>query len=157
NHDISYVVLGLPFSCKPHKLTEEARLHALSGELRDALPKAVFDGYTPVSVRISKMVYAVVPIQPNEDQKLALEKKLRDLAVRRVDTVALTQPVVLYDEVAPSIYFMTYHGTSRDLSKEIGFGEDLGVGSGIVMGVSNYFGYSNKTLWEWLRVHNADT
>lgn len=43
------------------------------------------------------------------------------------------QWVNVYTETAPNIYFVIYHGTTKELSQEIGFGDDLDIGTGVVL------------------------
>ncbi len=98
------------------------------------------------------MIYAVVPIDSNENQKLMLDTKIKELVGNKV-THDRVQWVNVYTETAPNIYFVIYHGTTKELSQEIGFGDDLNIGTGIVLQVSSYHGYAQKTLWEWLGVY----
>ena len=38
----------------------------------------------------------------------------------------------------------------------LGYNGDEGAGTGIVIPISNYFGYASKDLWEWLELHAKD-
>ena len=62
----------------------------------------------------------------------------------------------VYTDYAPIAYFVSYKGTTRELAEEIGFsgGES---GTGIVIPISNYYGYAAKDLWEWMRIYGNDT
>ena len=64
-----------------------------------------------------------------------------------------TLDISVCDVEAPAAYFVSFNGTTRKLSEAIGYGDDEGVGSGIVIPVSNYFGYASAELWEWLEIH----
>ena len=83
------------------------------------------------------LIYAIIPFENGE--------KLRS----RIDELGI--PVC--DVEAPAAYFVLYDGTTRKLSEAVGYGNDGDVGSGVVMRVSNYFGYASTELWEWLEIH----
>lgn len=87
------------------------------------------------------MLYAVIPFRAGT-------------AIRqRLETVPHAG---FYHEMAPSAYFISYKGTTRELAEAIGYNGDEGAGTGIVLPVSNYFGYASKDLWEWLALHAND-
>lgn len=83
------------------------------------------------------VIYAIVPFEPGE--------KLRSRIAK------LEIPVC--DVEAPAAYFVSYDGTTRKLSEAVGFGDDEDVGTGVVIRISNYFGYASSELWEWLEIH----
>ncbi len=87
------------------------------------------------------MVYVVIPFRAGS----AIQQRLE----------ALTHQG-LYTSVAPSAYFISYLGTTKELAETIGYNGDEGAGTGIVIPVSNYFGYAPKDLWEWLELHGKD-
>lgn len=63
---------------------------------------------------------------------------------------ALKSPVSAGE--SPSVYFVSYKGTTRELSDAVGCG-DAQVGTGVVMPVSIYDGYASRDLWEWMEVY----
>ena len=83
------------------------------------------------------MIYAVIPLL-GDDTKL--QEKLNTLGV----------PV--YDDEAPKVYFVKYNKTTSSLADAIGYKED-GIGTGIILQISNYSGYANKDLWAWIRTN----
>lgn len=83
------------------------------------------------------MLYVIIPFERGE----RFLPKLEDLGI----------PVC--DVEAPAAYFVSFNGTTRKLSEAIGYGDDVDVGSGVVIPVSNYFGYASAELWEWLEIH----
>ncbi len=86
------------------------------------------------------MIYAIVPFQRSDKEKL--REKIEKLGV----------PV--YTDEAPIAYFVSYTGTTRKLAEAIGFsGGELG--TGIVIPISNYYGYAAKDLWEWMSIHDT--
>ena len=52
-------------------------------------------------------------------------------------------------------YFVSYNGTTCELAEAIGL-SDGELGTGIVIPVSNYYGYVAKDLWEWINIHEQD-
>ena len=89
------------------------------------------------------MIYAIIPFR---DESGALDRKLKELKERDIP---------IYDDEAPNAYFAAYKGTTRELAEVVGYG-DSSVGTGVVIPVSNYYGYASKHLWEWLSVHGKD-
>ena len=101
------------------------------------------------------MVYAIVPLHIDDDEALALQTKIENLASQNGKSLAPSPPVQMYDVHAPDIYFVTYEGTARELSEELGYGGSSDIGSGFIVRVSGgYYGYANRSLWDWLGVHN---
>ena len=50
------------------------------------------------------------------------------------------------------VYFVRYSGTAQQLAERIGFSDDRGAQSGIVVGIGGqYYGYANRDLWTWMR------
>ena len=86
---------------------------------------------------MSAVIYAIIPFEHSE--------KLRS----RIDELGL--PVC--DVEAPAAYFVSYDGTTRKLSEAVGYGNDEDMGTGVVIRISNYFGYASTELWEWLEIH----
>ena len=87
------------------------------------------------------MIYAIVPFQRSDKEKLR----------NKVETLGC--PV--YTDEDPMAYFVSYNGTTRELAEAIGL-SDGKLGTGIVIPVSNYYGYAAKDLWEWIRIHEQD-
>ncbi len=52
-----------------------------------------------------------------------------------------------------NLFFVAFTGTSRELSKKIGFGEDKEIDAGVVIPITDYAGYAFKDLWEWIRTN----
>jgi len=69
------------------------------------------------------MIYVIVSFNPGEELRGRIE--------------ALKSPV--YAGESSSVYFVSYRGTTRELSDAVGYG-DAQVGAGVVMPVSNYHG-----------------
>ena len=86
------------------------------------------------------MIYAIIPFR---DESGVLDSKLKELRIP------------IYDDEAPTAYFASYKGTTRELAEAIGY-DDSSIGTGIVIPVSNYYGYASKHLWEWLSVHGKN-
>lgn len=82
------------------------------------------------------MIYAIIPFEQGKGFR------------SRIDELGI--PVC--DVEAPAAYFVSFNGTTRKLSETIGYGNDKNVGSGVVIPVSNYFGYASADLWEWLEI-----
>ena len=82
------------------------------------------------------MKFAIVPLSADTD---ALRKKIENLDSS------------FYDMYAPSVFFLSFNGTAESLSNRLGFTGKEGTGSGLVLGVHDYFGLANKSLWDWLR------
>lgn len=83
------------------------------------------------------MIYAIIPFEHSEKLRSGIDK--------------LGIPVC--DVEAPADYFVSYDGTTRKLSEAVGYGNDEDVGTGVVVRISNYFGYASTELWEWLEIH----
>ena len=83
------------------------------------------------------MIYAIIPFEQGKGFR------------SRIDELGL--PVC--DVEAPAAYFVSFNDTTRKLSEAIGYGNDEDAGTGVVIPVSNYFGYASAELWEWLEVH----
>ncbi len=99
------------------------------------------------------MVYAIVPLQIDDDEALALQTKIQNLVSQNGKSMAPSPPVQVCDVHAPDIYFVTYSGTARELSEELGYGDGSDIGSGFIVRVSGgYYGYASRDLWEWLGV-----
>ncbi len=78
------------------------------------------------------MIYAVIPFDSEEN----ITRQLN----------SLEQPV--YFGEAPKAYFVSYNGTTSELANAVGLKEG-GTSRGIVIPVTNYFGFANRDLWEW--------
>ena len=85
------------------------------------------------------MIYAVISFEPSEE----LPDKISTLEV----------PV--YDGEAPIAHFVSFKGTTRELAQKLGYDGNQ-AGTGIVIPVSNYFGFASRDLWEWLEVNEND-
>lgn len=82
------------------------------------------------------MIFAVIPFEPSP----ALQEKIRGLEVPT------------YDAEAPIVYFVSFKGTTRKLAEALGYNEK-DEETGVVIPVSNYFGFASKDLWEWLETY----
>jgi len=69
------------------------------------------------------MIYAIVSFKSGEELRGRVE--------------ALKSPI--YAGESPSVYFVSYRGTTRELSDAVGYG-DAQVGTGVVMPVLSYDG-----------------
>lgn len=49
-------------------------------------------------------------------------------------------------------FLVSYDGTSNQLSDALGISSGES-GSGIVIGLNSYWGFSSKHLWEWLQIN----
>lgn len=85
------------------------------------------------------MIYAVISFEPSEE----LSNKISDLEV----------PV--YDGEAPIAHFVSFKGTTRELAQKLGY-DSSQAGTGVVIPVSNYFGFASRDLWEWLEINEDD-
>ena len=82
------------------------------------------------------MIYVVVPFRGREKIGTAIKKaKL---------------PVYEYDGEDSHVFFVSYGGTTQDLSEKVGL-KGRREASGVVLPVSNYSGFASPDLWEWLR------
>ena len=80
------------------------------------------------------MIYAVVPLDDNP----GLESRIKAL-----DPSAYTRH-------GPKIYFLSYDGTSADLSEKLGFVKKGNKSSvGVVLKPSHTNGVAFVDLWEW--------
>ena len=86
------------------------------------------------------MIYAVIPFDSGADITSQLN--------------SLERPVYLSE--APSIYFVSYNGTTRELANAVGFGDGK-TNRGIVIPVTNYYGFASRDLWEWLELKKSDS
>ncbi len=82
------------------------------------------------------MIYAIIPFEPSE--------KLRS----KID--GLEVPV--YAGEAPAVYFVSFKGTTNELSEAVGYGNDRQAGTGVVIPISNYSGFASRDLWEWMEL-----
>ena len=86
------------------------------------------------------MIFAVIPFESSP----VLQEKIRELEVPT------------YDAEAPGVYFVSFKGTTRKLAEALGYNED-DEETGVVIPVSNYFGFASQNLWEWLEAYrNGD-
>lgn len=81
-------------------------------------------------------LYAIIPFEPSE--------KLRS----NID--GLDVPV--YAGEAPAVYFVSFKGTTNELSEAVGYGDDRQAGTGVVISISNYSGFASRDLWEWMEL-----
>ena len=49
-----------------------------------------------------------------------------------------------------NLFFVSFSGTTTELSEKVGFGNDEKIGFGVVIRVVHYAGYSLKEMWEWM-------
>lgn len=75
----------------------------------------------------------------------ALTEKIREVGAK------------VYDRARPSLWLVTYDGTTHELSEALGLGNDESLGTAVVIPVTAYSGYAQTDLWEWISVHrNGD-
>ena len=93
------------------------------------------------------MIYAVAPliVSPNFSERL---RKLREAGTQVYQWHEGT-----YD--SPPLHFVSYKGTTRELADKLGFGDEVGI-DGVVLPVTNFGGYADGDLWEWLREQKRD-
>ena len=87
------------------------------------------------------MIYAIIPFHRSDAEGLLDKVKTLEIPV--------------YTDEAPTTYFVSYNGTTRELAEAIGLSNGES-GTGIVIPVSNYYGYAAKDLWEWINIHEHD-
>ena len=84
------------------------------------------------------MIYAIVPLEEEKDLG-----NLEDL-VKEIDAGA-------YVGHAPHIFLVSYDGSRSELVKHLGFtSKSEHTKSGIVLNVTDYHGFANGEMWEWL-------
>ena len=54
-----------------------------------------------------------------------------------------------YDEVGHRTFFVSYNGTTTELSELLGFSPEGGM-TGVIMQLGHYYGYGPGSLWEWI-------
>lgn len=50
----------------------------------------------------------------------------------------------------PSTWFVSFNGTSRELSERIGLANGVSGAQGAVIAIGNWYGYGPADLWEWI-------
>ena len=89
------------------------------------------------------MLFLVGSININDDHitvpstKREIEKQIKELEL----------PYYRRD----NLFFISFDGTTSELSEKIGLGNDEKVGFGVVIRVVNYAGYAHTDLWEWMK------
>lgn len=83
-------------------------------------------------------LYLIVPTPPTDNAE-----KLADAIQQRFGSHAYRLP--------GGEWLIAYPETSKALSDELGI-SDGSNGSGIVAGISGYFGFAPSDIWEWMRV-----
>ena len=68
-------------------------------------------------------------------------------------SILRTIDTAVYENYAKrGVYFVRFSGTAQQLAERIGFSDDHGAQSGIVVGMNGrYYGYANGDLWAWAR------
>lgn len=89
-------------------------------------------------------VYLVIPLEKKEE----IEKALSKLPNENV-----------YKMQENSGWLVSYKGTSKELSYELGIGtEENGtvssIGSALVSSLTAYYGYGPTEMWEWIRTRS---
>ena len=59
-------------------------------------------------------------------------------------------------ELRPDTWFVAFDGTTTQISRTLGIRDGI-VGSGVVCRIAAYSGYTTKSAWEWLGLHDADS
>ena len=85
-------------------------------------------------------MYAVILLADEEEPGAAV-KILRGL-----------DPSVYEHYAQRGLYFVRFGGTAQQLAERMGFGTGRGPHPlrGVVLGVSQYFGFANRDLWNWM-------
>lgn len=55
-----------------------------------------------------------------------------------------------YMEYAPRAYVLNFGGTAKALWERLGYLREADRPAGIVVSISDYFGFAKKDLWSWL-------
>ena len=84
------------------------------------------------------MIFLILPFQPNDVFEDFIQK--------------LEEPVYSLSESSVSAYLVAFRGTTQELSAKLGY-DDGKAGTGLIVPVSNYYGYASKDLWEWLKAY----
>ena len=87
------------------------------------------------------MVYLIVQIESDRKSE-SVEEKIKNLNTD-------------YYKADENVFFVYYANTTQKLSEKIGFGDDLDLGFGIVVPVTNYYGYALADMWEWVRKYET--
>ena len=85
------------------------------------------------------MIYAVVPFRGKETVRPAIKKAKLDFYE--------------YEGEDSHVFFVYSSNTTQETAEQLGMRTEGG-SSGIVLPVSNYSGFANPNLWEWLRNHD---
>lgn len=89
--------------------------------------------------------YAIIPIVLEDEKEF--EKRIENF----------TGKAQIYKRYEPTVYFVSYEGTTRDLATAVGLGEKPTIGIGIVLGIDTYWGFASEDLWEWLQIHKGQS
>ena len=79
-------------------------------------------------------VYAVIPLEGDAQN---LQSALGDIQTT-------------YRDYEPTVLFVAFGGTAKQLAEKAGFSKQHGAKSGIVVEVTDYYGFANTDLWHWL-------
>lgn len=84
--------------------------------------------------------YAVILLSDEEEPGAAAN------ILRAID------PSVYEHYAQRGLYFVRFGGTAQQLAERMGFstGHDPDPIRGVVLGVSQYFGFANRDLWNWM-------
>ncbi len=86
------------------------------------------------------MIYIVVPVE--DDGKDALEDAIQ------------SSELPIYKDYAPNVFLVNFQGTSRELCKILGIGEeDSGFMTGVVVPFSGYYGFAASDFWQWIKAN----
>ena len=85
-------------------------------------------------------VYAVIHLKRDENPDEFVKN------VQELDAAAFVQ------YASEGVCFIRFNGTARQLSEKVGFSKNDNPKTGIVIGVSQYFGFASGDLWNWMKV-----
>ena len=88
------------------------------------------------------MIYAIIPLELNDEPSFKL----------RLETFE-REKVPVYNSYT-QVYFIDFNGTSKQVAEAVGFSSTEEVGSGVVLGITSYWGFAGKDLWEWLDLYS---
>ena len=68
-----------------------------------------------------------------------------------VEALSEIDKSVFKDYSSRGVYFVRFSGTAKQLAENLGMSGDYNAPrTGIVMKVTQYFGFANRDLWTWL-------
>lgn len=85
------------------------------------------------------MLFAVIPFRGHESIHEALQE--------------MDATYICHERESGRVFFVEHDSTTKQLKDKIGLNGTLDA-SGIVLAVTNYNGFANPDLWEWLKNHD---